>query len=90
MGYFKLKSIYKPKRKIKEKEKENNWRSHSEKKKKKRKIKVHLMLCCPTSKSIITTLLIGWLFLVQRPFEPVFQPISGRLSEREKEKREDR
>ena len=36
--------------------------------------------------------MVGWLFLAKRPFETVFQFISGRLpeSEREKEKRNDR
>ena len=29
-----------------------------------------------------STILAGWLFLVQRPFETVFQSISGRLPER--------
>ena len=34
---------------------------------------------------------VGWLlFWVKRPFETVFQSISGRLPEREKEKRKDR
>ena len=36
------------------------------------------------------TTLVGWLFWVYRPFETVFQSISGCLPEREKEKRKDR
>ena len=35
-------------------------------------------------------MLVAWLFLALRPFETVVQSISGRLLEREKEKREDR
>ena len=34
--------------------------------------------------------LVGWLVWVYRPFETVFQSISGRLPEREKEKRKGR
>ena len=30
--------------------------------------------------------LVGWLFLVQRPFETVFQSISGRLPKRGRER----
>ena len=33
---------------------------------------------------------VGWLFWISRPFETVFQSISGRLPEREKEERNDR
>ena len=32
----------------------------------------------------------GWLFWAKRPFETVFQSISGRLPERGREKRDDR
>ena len=32
--------------------------------------------------------LVGWLFWIYRPFETVFQSISGRLPERERERKE--
>ena len=34
--------------------------------------------------------LVGWLFLVKRPFETVFQSISGRLPGRGRKRRKDR
>ena len=34
--------------------------------------------------------MVSWLVGVKRPFETVFQPISGRFPEREKEEKKDR
>ena len=48
---------------------------------------------CPTVIQIVGrpgTGLVGWLFWVKRPFETVFQSISGRLPERGKKRRKDR
>ena len=34
--------------------------------------------------------LVGWLFWVERPFETIFQSISGRLQKRGRKRRKDR
>ena len=52
-------------------------------------LNIFIELAC-SEQDIVVTWLVGWLFWVQRPFETIFQSISGRLPKTGRKRRKDR